>query len=228
MRDMSSGLGQLGVIEGNTDRIAGPFEQAYIVMKHWLEQIVLIPGTARVELVVGTPVLIIASQGDDRARDRATTHRADGSEKMFHGPFVRLAPSKRALPTVGLCEHSFDQHQDTSGLSAKTFLSGRSKRSPLRTFLVKAETTDSRSRVSPKVFRARARISEICRGVPAFLSMSSTISTFDVRDLGGFFSAAWPSAPSMRRTARRVELPTLRRQLQVQLRESRACLSRPR
>src|ERR1700745_1167483 len=202
MRDMSSGLGQLGVIEGNTDRIAWPLEQAYIVMKHRLEKIVLIPRTARVELVVTRPVLTNASQSDDGARDGATTHRAGGSEKMFHGPVVRLAPSKRALPTVGLGEHSFDQHQGTSGLRAKTFLSGRSKRSPLRTFLVKAETTDSRSRVRPKVFRARAKISEICRGVPAFLSMSSTISTFDVRDLLGFFAASSPSAPSMRRTAR--------------------------
>src|SRR6266568_579627 len=203
MRDMSSGFGQPGVIKCDADRIAGPLEQVYIVMKHRLEQIVLVPGTTRVELVVSTPVLIIASQGDDRARHGATTHRAGGSEKMFHGPPVRLPPSKRAFPTLGLPEHSFEQHQRTSGLSAKTFLSGRSKRSPLRTFLVKAETTDSRSRVRPRFFRARARISEICRGVPARLSMSSTISTCDVRDLlRGVFSAAPPSAWSMRRTAR--------------------------
>ena len=80
---------------------------------------------------------------------------------MFDGPLVRLTPGKRALPTAGLHDHSLEKHQRTSGLRAKTFLSGRSKRSPLRTFLVKAETTDSRSRVRPKFFLARAKISEI-------------------------------------------------------------------
>src|SRR5207248_10528461 len=100
MRDMSSGLGQLGVVQGHTDRIAGSLEQAHIIMNHQLEKIVLIPGTARVELVVGTPILIIASESDDRARHGATTHRAGGSEKMFDGPLVRLTPGKRALPTL--------------------------------------------------------------------------------------------------------------------------------
>src|SRR5450756_1925295 len=100
---------------------------------------------------------------------------------MLDGPVVTLAPSEHLTPSVlEQSNETFDQHHRPPVFRENTFGAVRAKRSPRCTFLVKAETIDSRSRVTPCVFATRAISSVTCSGLPARWSMSNAKSTCDL------------------------------------------------
>src|SRR2546425_1838474 len=179
-RDLLAGFGQPGVIEGDPNRT--PALAAQVVVQNRIKQQLAGPLAAGIDLVIGAPVLIGTAQRTDGARDRASSQHRRHGEGMFEGPLVGAGLPKDGLPAFFQQRAiGFDQHGYCPPFSKpKTFLSVRTKRSPRRTFLTKAETRDSRSSRWPWRRSLLFITSEACRGRPGRWSMSWAMSTWHI------------------------------------------------
>src|SRR5208337_1138726 len=107
----------------------------------------------------------------------APAHADQGSQGLTHGATHGALLRETGAPVRHDLRPSGQKSHRASGRKPKVFLPVRRKRSSRATFLVREETRLSRSTVRWKAEWMRARSSEMCKGVRAFLSMSYAMST---------------------------------------------------
>jgi hypothetical protein len=129
------------------------------------------------EKILRAPTAILAAVGPDDAGEAATAKADQGAKSLADAALKGALLGKDGAPVLDDDEKLRQQAHRASGRNEKVFFSGRRKRSPRATFLVREETRLSRSTATPKWDWMRSRISETCSGERAFLSMSKAMST---------------------------------------------------
>src|SRR5258708_627577 len=173
LRDGASALAQPRIVEGHADQALRTKRQS--AFQDRLEQLLWLPTAARVQEILRAPTAVLAADDPDNARKAAASQTDEGPQRLPHGSFKGALLREHVAPVLGNGEEHGKHAHRASGRSEKVFLAGRRKRSPRATFLVRDETRLSRSTVWPNRDWMRDRISEMCSGARAFLSMSKAI-----------------------------------------------------
>src|SRR4030095_12184755 len=111
-----------------------------IFIEDGLKQLFGIPGTSRVQLIIGAPVLLGSAQHADVLGNRAAAHGRWPSQCVLDSAAVRSPIGKNIRPFfIQYRDILPSQRHDGSPLSVKTFLSVRVNTSTRPIFLTNAE-----------------------------------------------------------------------------------------
>lgn len=117
-------------------------------LQNRLEQLLRLPLAARMEEILGTPTPVLAAVGPNDAGQAAAPHTDQGTERLPYGTLKGALLREHTAPVFDDGEELRQEAHRASAFKEKVFLSGRRKRSPRATFLVREETRLSRSTVT--------------------------------------------------------------------------------